>query len=139
MSAITDKTLYDVLVYCHIPELPEEDKGKKKWIKAIAKVVKRDGSECYVYVEKDLNLDNVVKKDFGPVCSIFKVLAYYPLTYFDVSYMPNFRKGEKDRQKKLDYLNEMLKQDLSNLSDDELDKKVLACAMNQQLLIEDKI
>lgn len=139
MSTITEKTLYDALVYCRVPELPEIENGKDEWIKAIAKVVKRDGSECYVYVEKDLNLDNVVKKDFGPICSIVKVLAYYPLTYLDKAYLPYLGKGAKARDSKLQYLMEIANIDFSNLTDEELDKKVLAYAINHHLTLEDKI
>lgn len=140
MENSLEKSLYDALVYCHIPALPKIEDGQNDWIKAIAKVVKRDGSECYVYVEKDLNLENVVKKDFGSICSIVKVLAYYPIEYFNRAYLPTFsEKGEKNREAKIAHLQGLSKQDFSDLSKEELDKKILAYAMHQQLILEDRV
>ena len=60
---IKETSLVGALSYFLLRDLPEKDNGENIWVKALALVKKKDGSESYVYVAKDpKTLDNKIVK-----------------------------------------------------------------------------
>lgn len=92
---IKDETLVEALSFCGVRELPEELKGKEVWIKAIGLVLKVDGSQSYVYLERGELGASCVKKDFGTLSPIAKIEKIYPYLYLSEDEVPKFSKEDK--------------------------------------------
>lgn len=139
-----EKSLQRALEYCFITSLPKKEDGKNLWIRAIAEAEKRDGTHCYVYVEKSFEtLENVIKADFGSVAQIVKIIEYYPFSYLDGSYIPEFKnkkKGELSKKRDIEdrvlYLKNYAKKECDGMTLKELDKEILKFAIYKQLSFE---
>ena len=135
MSRVQD-SLIDALSYAGCSELPEEYNGEGIWIKALALVVRNNGDNSYVYLERQEDMSGRVVRDFGFGGSIFKVLKYYPLSYLKSEYIPEFSKERKSPR--LDFLKKN-KCDVSTLGDctiKELDAIILGVAIRNQMKAE---
>ena len=72
---IKEDSKLKVLAYCGLRELPAVEDKEHFWLRAVALVKKVDGSENYVYVEKDLNtLEPRMVKDFGAIAMIIEIV-----------------------------------------------------------------
>lgn len=128
-----NESLISALSYFMLRELPEKDNGENVWIKALALVKKKDGSESYVYMVKDANnLENVIAKDFGSSSAIFEIVECYPFSFLKSSYVPTFKTQKKEDRIK--YLSRYDKnKDYSEMTLKELDKEVLRVGIEKQL------
>lgn len=128
-------SLLNCLSWCSVRQLPEKWDKKNVYIKAIAKVMKADGSISYVALQKDNKGDDKYVKDFGSVAVIRKVLEVYPYLYLDAMYMPTFKGNSKGE--KITYLSSHNKNiDYSQMSGKELDKAILSIAIQKHLKAE---
>lgn len=127
---IKNESLIDALQYCELRKLPEIDNKEDFWIKALALVKKMDGTECFVCVEKDNNLENRIIKDFGTVSAIREIKEYYPYSFLKAMYLPKFKTPKKEER--IEYLGKVgiLCNDTMTLK--ELDKLVLITAVKRQ-------
>lgn len=135
---IKEKTLLDALTACSLRELPEVDTKEYQWLKAIALVQKRDGSQSYVLMEKDKDMNNRIVKDFGNISSILKVLNIYPYSFLNAMSMPKFKTVKKEER--IDWLkiNGEKGVDYSEMSLKELNAEVLRVATNAQMEFDKK-
>lgn len=137
MKTRLESTLIDAMSYCSLRGLPEVENGVDVWIRAIAKVAKSDGSYSYVYVEKDLEtLENKVRKDFGTAAAIIKYIEYYPFSYLDASYVPEFKTNTKEER--IEYLSKVSKygKNYGKMSLKQLNREVIRIAIKYQLDME---
>lgn len=133
---IKEDSKLKVLAYCGLRELPEVEDKEHFWLRAVALVKKVDGSENYVYVEKDLNtLEPKMIKDFGAIAMVHETVEYYPYSYLKEQYMPKFKTAKKEERIK--YLTTYDKgADFSEYTLKELDKEVLRRAARKQMDVE---
>jgi hypothetical protein len=135
MGRRTEESLIDALSYCSLRDLPEPDDKENIWIRALARVAKADGNEYYVYVEKDANAENRIKKDFGSMSAIVRVLEYYPFSYLRAEFMPTFKTQKKDER--IAYLTRFDKNlDYSSYSLKDLNLEILKGAIAMQMAHE---
>lgn len=126
-----EQSLIECLKWAKIPSLPEEDDNENIWIKAIALVEKKDGTESYVAVTKDDNLENKIVKDFGSVSIVHSIKAYYPYLYLSAAFVPEFKTRKKEER--IAYLSKCYRDmDFSGMSLKELDKLIIQRAIKQQ-------
>lgn len=126
-----EESLIECLKWAKIPSLPEEDDNENVWIKAIALVEKKDGTESYVAVTKDDNLENKIVKDFGSVSIVHSIKAYYPYLYLSAAFVPEFKTRKKEER--IAYLSKCYRDmDFSGMSLKELDKLIIQRAIKQQ-------
>jgi hypothetical protein len=133
---IKEESKLKALAYCGLREIPEKDNGTDFWLRALALVKKNDGTENYVYAERDLNtLEPRLIKDFGAVAMIHTVVEYYPYSYLKEQYMPKFKTQKKEERIK--YLTTYDKNaDFSEYTLKELDKEVMRRAARKQMDVE---
>lgn len=135
ISKAEKMSLLDCLSWCSVRQLPDEWDNKNVYIKAIAKVMRADGSISYVAVKKDKNGEDKIIKSFGNISMIKKILAVYPYLYLDAVYMPTFKGNSK--AEKISYLSTLNKNvDYSKKSVKELDKAIISVAIQKQLKAE---
>lgn len=89
--------LLDALKAIGWPDLPNpiDANYKKRWIKAIVKVRKYNGSESYCIAVNDGNGKPHIIKDFGPTSIISNVISIHPYEETSKKLIPWFR---TDRQ-----------------------------------------
>lgn len=133
---IKEDSKLKVLAYCGLRGLPEVEDKEHFWLRAVALVKKVDGSENYVYVEKDLNtLEPRMIKDFGAIAMVHETVEYYPYSYLKEQYMPKFKTAKKEERIK--YLTTYDKSaDFSEYTLKELDKEVMRRAARKQMDVE---
>lgn len=133
---IKEDSKLKALAYCGLRELPEVEDKEHFWLRAVALVKKVDGSENYVYVEKDLNtLEPRMVKDFGAIAMVYETVEYYPYSYLKEQYMPKFKTAKKEERIK--YLTAYDKSaDFSEYTLKELDKEVMRRAARKQMDVE---
>jgi hypothetical protein len=136
MKTVKEKSLLQALAYCNLRSLPEVEDKEHFWLRALALVKKIDGSENYVYVEKDLvTLKPKMIKDFGNIAMIHEFVEYYPYSYLKSQFMPSFKTQKKDER--IAYLTAYDKSvDYKGYSLKELDKEVMRRAAKKQLEVE---
>lgn len=128
-------SLLECLAWCSVRQLPAEWDKKNVYIKAIAKVMKSDGSISYVALKKDKNGNDKIMADFGSISIIRQIISVYPYLYLDAMYMPTFKGNSK--QDKIAYLtthNNAV--DYSEMSTKELDKAIINVAIQKQIKAE---
>lgn len=132
---ITEKSLLDALCWTGLRELPEPDDKEHVWIKALALVKKFDGTQSYVYMEKDKKtLENKIIKDFGSVSTIFSTEEIYPFSYLKDNYIPKFKTAQKnERVAYLSKYDKKSESEYAELSLKELDKEIMRRAVVKQL------
>lgn len=137
MNTIKEQSLTKALTYCGISEVPEEFDGVGIWVQAIVLVQKSDGTESYVYADKDLKtLELRFAKDFGTVSMIRKVLKVYPYNFLKDKYVPKFKTQKKEERVKYLSAHDKTKTDWSVFSLKELDREVVRRAIRNQMEIE---
>lgn len=130
---ILRESLIEALQYCSVRELPKEDTGEHVYIKAIGLAAKRDGTRGYVSIVKDIDGNDEIEKDFGTTATIVKIEKVYPVVYLDGSYMPNFG-SKRSKEEKINWLKVTRpERDYEKMSARELDKAVLAEAIQLHL------
>ena len=136
MKTVKENSLLKALAYCNLRSLPEKEDKEHFWLRALALVKKVDGSENYVYAEKDLaTLKPKMVKDFGNVAMIYEIVEYYPYSYLKSQFMPTFKTQKKDER--IAYLNAYDKSmDFSGYTLKQLDKEVMRRAAKKQLEVE---
>ena len=97
-TEILRKTLMRCLTDTGLRTLPEAWDGKTPFIRAVAKVLKCDGSENYVLVKRSEGEYRVVR-DYGYISAIHSVEEYYPYEYLEKSFIPKEVKFEKKETK----------------------------------------
>ena len=134
-NVITDKSLLDALCWTGLRELPEPDDKEHVWIKALAIVRKSDGTQGYVYMEKDKKtLENKILKEFGTISTIRTIEEIYPFSYLKDTYVPKFKTAKKNER--IAYLSKYDKKsesEYAEMSLKELDKEVMRRAVVKQL------
>lgn len=88
---IKEQSLQEALRATACQELPKAfvENGEEFWIKAIALVRKRNGTQSYCLVEHRPDGMVVYKKDFGLPSPIFGLISVHPYLMLDMeSYMP---------------------------------------------------
>lgn len=136
MNEISSKTrasLIKALSYCSLRELPEPDNGEDVWIKALALVMKSDGSDYFVNVVKDAEtLENIIKCDFGPTGAIVKYKEFYPYLYLSPEYTPKL--ADKSKDAKVEYLSKIFPhKNWSKCTVKELQNAIIGSAITMQL------
>ena len=132
MESIKEKSLISCLAALDLRDLPKEWDKENIWILAVGLISKIDGTFSYAALKKDENGDARVVKDFGNFCAIRKIVKLYPYKYLDASFMPFFKTRSKDER--ISWLELMGEKDnFSEMSLKELDKKVLNVAIQQAL------
>ena len=132
MESIKEKSLISCLAALDLRDLPKEWDKENVWILAVGLISKIDGTFSYAALKKDENGDARVVKDFGNICAIRKIEKLYPYKYLDASFMPMFKTRSKDER--ISWLELMGEKDnFSEMSLKELDKKVLNVAIQQAL------
>ena len=133
---IKEDSKLKVLAYCGLRELPDVEDKEHFWLRAVALIKKVDGSENYVYVEKDLNtLEPKMIKDFGAIAMVHETVEYYPFSYLKEQYMPKFKTQKKEERIK--YLTTYNKSaDFSEYTLKELDKEIMRRAARKQMDVE---
>lgn len=135
MKTRLEESLIDCLSWCGVLDLPKKDSGEDVWIKAIAKVAKRDSTHAYVAMVKDNDGENKVVRDFGSCASIAFVEEIYPYLYLDAKYVPVF-KSKTDKKERVDWLKyQGGEKDYESMTLKQLDKEVLVCAMMNHLKV----
>lgn len=128
MKKKLENSLLDALSYCNLKDLPPKENKEYVWIKSLALVRKMDGCLYYALCSRDKDGNPKVMKDFGGISVIKEVIDYYPMLYLDERYMPTFK--TKTKEERIEWLKQMgSKDDLSELSVKELNKKVLNMSM----------
>lgn len=128
MNKIKEKSLIDCLAYLDLKDLPKEWDKETVYILAVGLVTKADGTQSYVALKKDANGNDKMVKDFGTLGVVKKFDKVYPYRYLDERYMPTFK--TKTKEERIEWLKQMgSKDDLSELSVKELNKKVLNMSM----------
>ena len=136
MGKKTDESLIDALSYCGLRDLPEPWDKENVWLKALVRLVKSDGVEYYAYVEKTPNNEERIKKVFGGVARIVKILEYYPFSYLRAEFMPEFE-DKKDKKSRVEYLQKSNPdKDYSKYTVKQLNAEILAGAICRQLTSE---
>lgn len=132
MKDYKEKSLIDVLSYCDLRDLPEEDKKEYVWVRAIALVEKRDGTLNYAVAKANAIGDYTITKDFGSISSIVTVKQYFPYEFLDATFLPDFKGAKKE-----DRINWLVKngvnKNFSFMTAKELDKECTNFAIKQQL------
>lgn len=132
MESVKEKSLIECLAYCDLRDLPKEWDGENVYLKAIALVAKSDGSKSYAYMQKYINGNDRIIKDFGHIASIKNIEKIYPFLYLDARFMPDFKTNAKSER--IEWLEKMnCTDDLSECTLKELNKKVLNMAMQNAL------
>ncbi len=128
MDKIKEKSLIDCLSHLNLKDLPKEWDNENVYILAVGLVSKRDGSSNYVALKKDKDGNDKIAKDFGNIALLNKIEKVYPYRYLDERYVPTFK--TKTKEERIEWLKQMgSKDDLSELSVKELNKKVLNMSM----------
>lgn len=132
MKDYKEKSLIDVLSYCDLRDLPEEDKKEYVWVRAVALVEKRDGTQNYAVAKANAIGDYSITKDFGSISTIVNVKQYFPYEFLDATLLPDFKGAKKE-----DRINWLVKngvhKDFSSMSAKALDKECTNFAIKQQL------
>lgn len=132
MKGYKEKSLIDVLSFCDLRDLPEEDKKEYVWVRAIGLVEKNNGTQNYAVLTRNNNTDYSVTKDFGAISAIAKVKKVYPYEFLDSNFLPEFKGIKKE-----DKINWLLKQgvskDFSSMSAKDLDKECINIAIKKQI------
>ena len=132
MESIKEKSLISCLAALDLRDLPKEWDKENIWILAVGLISKIDGTFSYAALKKDENGNARVVKDFGNICAIRGIEKVYPYKYLDASFMPFFKTRSKDER--ISWLELMGEKDnFSEMSLKELDKKVLNVAVQQSL------
>lgn len=133
MGKKTDESLIDALSFCGLRDLPEPWDKENVWLKALVRLVKSDGIEYYAYVEKTPENEERIKKVFGGVARIVKILEYYPFSYLRAEFMPEFE-DKKDKKSRVEYLQKANPdKDYSKYSLKQLNQEILSGAICRQL------
>ena len=125
----TEETLKSVLNETMQTLLPSELKEGELWVRAIAKVLKRNCSYEYVLIEHQYTNGEDsyrITKDFGSMQKVSKLIAIYP--YESVNYVPEF----KNKSEIVDYLCHELNCDRSEF--DGFKKERLVNGVNKILI-----
>lgn len=132
MKDYKEKSLIDVLSYCDLRDLPDEDKKEYVWVRAVALVEKRDGTQNYAVAKANAVGDYSITKDFGSISTIVNVKQYFPYEFLDATFLPDFKGAKKE-----DRINWLVKngvsKDFSSMSAKALDKECTNFAIKQQL------
>lgn len=138
MNNKKEQQLMDCLRWCDLPSLPEKDDKENIWIKAVALVQKADGSEGYVALRKDDNVESKIVKDFGNISIVRKIKEVYPYSFLSVAFVPEFK--TKKKEERIAWLRKQgnTKQGLEELSLKDLDRMVIAIAIKAQINKEEQ-
>lgn len=85
----------EVLSYAKCTELPAPLKEGQIYVRAIAKVRKSNNCESYCIVTNNGTGKPRIKKNFGVMMPIVKVLEIYPLSVLDSGVLPDMRKKKE--------------------------------------------
>ena len=135
MENIKEKSLISCLAALDLRDLPKEWDKENVWILAVGLVSKIDGTFSYAALRKDEDGNARVVKDFGNICAIRQIEKVYPYKYLDASFMPVFKTRAMDER--IAWLERMGEKDnFSEMSAKELERKVLNVVIQQVLNIE---
>ena len=139
MLSKSEQSMFDVLHFCKIAELPEKHDGKSVCIKAIAKTKKNDLNSYYCYMERDKIGKPSIVRDFGPCRAIVEIEEYYPLLYLDSVYVKKFPRSNEGTANLIQYLRDNGVAEAEHADDrKELDKMNICLAIQKQLADEKK-
>lgn len=88
-------SLVAALDFCKCKELPEELKEGDIFVRALIKVQKGNNRHGFCLAVNDGTGKPCIKKTFGSVAQIVKILSIYPLSILDRNYFPVFNKKEE--------------------------------------------
>ena len=86
------ETLTAVLQFTGCTELPAALKEGDIYVRAIAKVKKANNHETMCVIVNDGTGNPIIKKDFGSISMIKKIVEIYPLSVLESDSIPDFRK-----------------------------------------------
>lgn len=130
----SQKSMFDVLEFCHLAQLPEPHDQKSVWITAIGRTRKRDGNEYFCYMERNKDGQPRIVRDFGAVSAIVETVEVYPILYLEASYLRRFKKDDEGTARLVEYLKENgVVMDFENADRKVLDKMNIAIAIQKQL------
>lgn len=88
------ETLTQVLTDTGCVELPKPLKEGDVYVRAIVKVLKANNHEAMCIAVNDGSGKPIIKKSYGSVSMIKKVVEIYPLSVLQNGYIPDFRKKQ---------------------------------------------
>lgn len=97
-----EEMLIDALSWASLRSLPKEDTKELVWVKALAKVQKRDGSTSFVAMKKDKDGNPTIIKDFGTPSAIVEITSTHPYHFLETTRVPHFKTREK--KERIDWL-----------------------------------
>lgn len=97
-----EEMLIDALSWASLRSLPKEDTKELVWVKALAKVQKRDGSTSFVAMKKDKDGKPTIIKDFGTPSVIVEITSIHPYHFLETTRVPHFKTREK--KERIDWL-----------------------------------
>lgn len=95
MGYLEKNSLREALDDNRCAELPPELKDGDIFVRAIVRVLKANNKESMCLAVNDGSGNPLIKKTYGSVASIVKVLDIYPLSILDKNYIPVFRTKEE--------------------------------------------
>lgn len=138
---IEKNSLNEALGFVHCTELPAPAKPSDIYVLAIAKILKQNNMESYCIVENDGANNPIIKKTFGSMALVEKILEIYPLSVLRKKYLPDF-KTKEDMQSFLRNCGteeSTIEKLFSSTSDDAkkaVRKLILRCCIEQQRIAE---
>lgn len=133
MDYTKEQSLVDALSYCGLRTLPEEWDKENIYLKALALAMKVDGTKSYVLMQKDINGEDRMVKDFGTSAVIHTISSVHPFMYLDQKWMPIFKGKTKDERVEWLEKNDVEQEEIKGLTVKQLEKKILNVAMKNAL------
>lgn len=133
MDYTKEQSLVDALSYCGLRNLPEEWDKENIYLKALALAIKVDGTKSYVLMQKDINGEDRMVKDFGTSAVIHTISSVHPFMYLDQKWLPYFKGKSKDERVEWLEKNGVKEEEISGLTVKQLEKKILNVAMKNAL------
>lgn len=133
MDYTKEQSLVDALSYCGLRNLPEEWDKENIYLKALALAMKVDGTKSYVLMQKDINGEDRMVKDFGTSAVIHTISSVHPFMYLDQKWLPIFKGKTKEERVSWLVLNKENEEELKGLTVKQLEKKILNVAMKNAL------
>ena len=133
MDYTKEQSLVDALSYCGLRNLPEEWDKENIYLKALALAMKVDGTKSYVLMQKDINGEDRMIKDFGTSAVIHTISSVHPFMYLDQKWLPIFKGKTKEERVSWLVLNKENEEELKGLTVKQLKKKILNVAMKNAL------
>lgn len=97
MSKLENESLIAALEEAKCKDLPPELKDGEIFVRALVRVLKSNNREAYCYAINDGTNNPVIKKSFGSVAQIVRIISIHPLSVLNRNYIPKFNEKNEVR------------------------------------------